>query len=254
MRIFLAATLIGAACLSLPPAIAGELKLLTTGAFKPVVMALVAEYEQKSGDKVTVDNDTAGALLHRIESGETFDLVVLTPSAIEALSKKGIVVPGSAVDLARVGIGVAVKNGDLKPDIGSVEAFKRALTAAPSVAYIDPAAGGSSGIYLASLFQRLGIADQIKPKAVLVPGGLVAERVVRGEAALAIHQISEILAVKGVSLVGPLPPEVQNYTIYTGGIGASARDPGAVRALLKLLTSEDAIRVLKEKGMERPQA
>lgn len=254
MRIFLAATFIGAACLGLPPAVAAELKLLTTGAFKPVVTALVAEYEQKSGDKVIVANDTAGALVRRIESGETFDLVVLTPPAIEALSKKGIVVPGSAVNLAKVGIGVAVKEGSPIPDIGSVEAFKRALLEAPSVAYIDPAAGGSSGIYLAGLFQRLGIAGQIKPKAVLVPGGLVAERVVTGEAALAVHQISEILAVKGASLVGPLPAEIQNHTIYTGGIGASARDPGAAQALLKLLASEDAIRVLKEKGMERPHA
>ena len=139
-----------------------------------------------------------------------------------------------------------------RPEISSVDAFKRALLDARSVAYIDPAAGGSSGIYLDQLFTRLGIADAIKAKAVLVPGGLVAERVANGEAEIGVHQISEILAVKGVSLVGPLPPEIQNYTVYAAGVGAMAQQPEAARSLLKILQSEDASRVLKDKGMEPP--
>jgi molybdate transport system substrate-binding protein len=243
---------IAATILSVRPTLAAEVKVLTTGAFKPVVMALVAEFERQSGDTVVVANDTAGALARRIEGGEPFDLVVLTPAALADLTAKGKVAAGSTAPLARVGIGVAVKDGAPRPDIGSVDAFKRALLDAPSVAMIDPAAGGSSGIYLAQLFERLGIADAIKPKAVLVPGGLVAERVVKGEAALAVHQISEILAVKGATLVGPLPSEIQNYTIYAGGIGAAAQQPEAAQKLLRLFSSENARRVLRDKGMEPP--
>lgn len=244
---------IAATILSVRPTLAAEVKVLTTGAFKPVVMALVAEFERQSGDTVVVANDTAGALARRIEGGEPFDLVVLTPAALADLTAKGKVAAGSTAPLARVGIGVAVKDGAPRPDIGGVDAFKRALLDAPSVAMIDPAAGGSSGIYLAQLFERLGIADAIKPKAVLVPGGLVAERVVKGEAALAVHQISEILAVKGATLVGPLPSEIQNYTIYAGGIGAAAQQPEAVQKLLRLFSSENARRVLRDKGMEPPE-
>jgi molybdate transport system substrate-binding protein len=120
------------------------------------------------------------------------------------------------------------------------------------VAYIDPAAGGSSGIYLAQLFQKWGIADQIAAKAVLVPGGLVAQRVVDGQADIALHQISEILAVPGSELVGPIPAEIQNYTVYAGGLGSSARDTAATQAFLALLSGERARAVLKEKGMEAP--
>jgi molybdate transport system substrate-binding protein len=254
MRIILAAALLTAAVLGIRPASAIEVKVLTTGAFKPVVMALVPEFEQQSGDKVVVANDTAGALVRRIEAGEPFDLVVLTPEALEDLTRKGKVATGSVTPLAQVGIGVAVKEGAPHPDIGSVDAFKRALLEAPSVALIDPASGGSSGIYLAKLFERLGIADAIKPSAVLVPGGLVAERVVTGAAALAVHQISEILAVKGATLIGPLPSEIQNYTIYAGGIGAAAQQPEAARKLLSVLSSTGAHRVLRDKGMEPLQS
>jgi molybdate transport system substrate-binding protein len=120
------------------------------------------------------------------------------------------------------------------------------------VAYIDPAAGGSSGIYLTGLFDKLGIAAQIRPKAVLVPGGLVAQRLVTGEADLALHQISEILAVPGVTLVGPIPADIQNYTVYAGALGAAARDAAATQAFLAYLDSADAQVVLKEKGMDLP--
>src|SRR4030081_3367758 len=126
-------------------AVAAEIKVLTAGAFKQVVLALVPEFEKQTGHKVTVENDTVGALTKRIEAGETFDVAVLTPGAVNDLSSKGKLVAGSRTSLARVGIGVVVKDGASKPEIGSVDAFKRALLAARSVAYIDPAAGGSSG-------------------------------------------------------------------------------------------------------------
>jgi molybdate transport system substrate-binding protein len=174
----------------------------------------------------------------------------LAPVAIDDLIRKGKLADGSRVDLARVGIGVMVKEGAPKPDIGSVEAFKRTLLDAKSVAYINPASGGSSGIYLAKLFDRLGIADQIKPKAKLKDGGYVAELITSGEAELGIHQISEIVPVKGVTLIGPLPKEVQNYTTYSAGISASAKEAEGAKALVKFLAGPRTGEFLKAKGME----
>jgi molybdate transport system substrate-binding protein len=227
-----------------------EIKVLTAGAFKQVLLALLPDFERTSGHKVTVENDTVGALTKRIAGGEAFDLAVLTPKAVDDLAKEGKFAAGSRVNLARVGVGVVVKDGTPKPDISSVAAFKQALLAAKSVAYIDPAAGGSSGIYVAGLLDKLGIAGEVKPKAKLIPGGAVAEHVAKGEAELGIHQISEILPVKGVTLVGPLPAEIQNYTVYAAGIGAHAKESDAAKALLKTLTSPAAAEVLKSKGME----
>jgi len=227
-----------------------EIKVLTAGAFKQVLLALLPDFERTSGHKVTVENDTVGALTKRIAGGEAFDLAVLTPKAVDDLAKEGKFAAGSRANLARVGVGVVVKDGTPKPDISSLAAFKQALLAAKSVAYIDPAAGGSSGIYVASLLDKLGVAADVKPKAKLIPGGAVAEHVAKGEAELGIHQISEILPVKGVTLVGPLPAEIQNYTVYAAGIGAHAKESDAAKALLKTLTSPAAAEVLKSKGME----
>jgi molybdate transport system substrate-binding protein len=229
---------------------AAEIKVLTAGAFKQVLLAVLPEFEKQTGHKVTVENDTVGALRKRIEGGEAFDVAVLTPAAIDDLSAKGKLVAGTRANLARVGVGVMVKAGAPAPDIGSVEAFKRALLAAKSVAYIDPASGGSSGIYVAGLLEKLGIADQITPKAKLKKGGYVADLIVAGEAELGIHQISEIVPVKEVKLVGPLPGEIQNYTIYAAGLGAAAKDGEAAKALIKALTGPAVADVLKSRGME----
>ncbi len=230
---------------------AAELKVLTAGAMKAVVLALAPQFESQ-GHKLIVDNDTAGGLTKRIEGGETFDVAVITPGAIDGLIAKGKVAAGTRTNLSRVGIGVMVKEGAAKPDIGSVEAFKQALIAAKSVAYIDPESGGSSGIYLAGLFEKLGIADVIKPKAKLKRGGYVADLITSGDAELGLHQISEILPAKGVTLVGPVPAEIQNYTVYAGGISATAKDADAAKALIGLLSGPSAATVLREKGMERP--
>jgi len=251
-RILHGLIVVAAACAGADAAGAAELKVLTAGAFKPVVAALAPVFEGQTGHTVRIENDTAGALARRIGNGEAFDVVVLTPAAMEPLEQAGRVARGSSVRLARVAIGVAVKQGAPLPAIGSESALRQALLAARAVAYIDPAAGGSSGIYLAQLFQRMGIVAQIAPKAVLVPGGLVAQRLVSGEADLALHQISEILAVPGVTLVGPIPAEVQNYTVYAGGLAATSADLPAARAFLELLAGERAKTVLKDKGMEAP--
>ena len=230
---------------------AAEVKILTAGAMKAVVLELVPAFEKETGHKAVIDNDTAGGLARRIQGGEAFDLVVVTPRVIDDLTAKGKI-SGGKVNVARVGVGVVVKEGAPRPDIGSVEAFKRALLAAKSVAYIDPASGGSSGIYLAGLFDKLGISAEIKPKAKLKQGGYVAELIANGEAEIGVHQISEILPVKGVTLVGPLPAEIQNYTTYAAGVGADAKQADAARALIKLLTGPEADAVLKARGIERP--
>lgn len=250
MRVCFLLACVASAVVSSWSASAAEIKVLTAGAFKPVVSAVVADFEKQSGHKVIVENDTAGALLKRIGGGEAFDLVVLTPSALDELTKAGKIAAGSTTRLASVAIGVAVKRGAPLPDISTVAAFQSALLAARAVAYIDPAAGGSSGIYLANLFEKMGIADRIKPKAVLVPGGLVAQRLVNEQADIAIHQISEILAVPGAVLVGPIPSEIQNYTVYAGGVSASAKQTDAARALLAALKSDSAREIMKTKGLE----
>src|SRR5215213_4180742 len=231
---------------------AAEVKILTAGAMKAVVLELVPQFEKETGHKAVVDNDTAGGLAKRIEGGEAFDAAVITPGALNDLAKKGKVVSNSRTTVARVGVGIVVKEGAPLPDIGTVDAFKRALLAAKSVAYIDPASGGSSGIYLSGLFDKLGIAADIKPKAKLKQGGYVAELIANGEAELGLHQISEILPVNGVKLVGPLPAEIQNYTTYAAGVGTEAKQPEAAHAMLKLLTGAAADGVLKARGMERP--
>jgi molybdate transport system substrate-binding protein len=228
---------------------AATIKLLTGGAFKQVVMAVVPGFEARTGHKVEVQNDTAGALQKRIAAGEAFDVAVITPPVLQTLGTQGYVVPGSIVPLAKVAIGVAVKSGAPMPPIATVEQFKQAVLDARKVAYIDPAAGGSSGIYLDALFKQMGIADQVKAKAVLVPGGLVADRLVTGEADLAIHQVSEIMPVKGVTIVGPLPEAIQNYTTYAGALGSRATDVEAARALLAALASPEAAEILRAKGM-----
>jgi molybdate transport system substrate-binding protein len=231
-------------------AAAAGLKVLTAGAFKQVLLALAPAFEQQSGQTLTIENATAGALAKRIAGGEVFDVAILGPKAIDELAGQGKFALASRVVLAKVGIGVVVKAGAPKPDISTVEAFKRAVLDAKSVAYIDPAAGGSSGIYVASLLERLGLAEEVKPKAKLIAGGAVAEHIAKGEAELGIHQISEIVPVAGVTLVGPLPAEIQNYTTYAAGIGASAQNSEAAKALINLLSGPAAAPVIKEKGME----
>jgi molybdate transport system substrate-binding protein len=229
---------------------AAEVKVLTAGAFKQVVLALVPDFEKQTGNKVVVDSTTAGGLKKRIESGEAFDVAVITPAIVDDLAGAGKIAPGSHVNLATVGVGVVVKEGAPKPDVSTVEAFKSALLAAKSVAYIDPASGGSSGIYIDKLLERLGIADQVRPKAKLKKGGYVAELIVSGEAELGLHQVSEIVPVKGAALVGPLPKEIQNTTTYAAGLSASSQNKDAAQALIRMFSGPVAATVLKSKGME----
>lgn len=229
---------------------AAEIKVLSAGAFKQVVLALAPDFEKASGHKLVVDNDTAGALKKRIEGGEAFDVAIITPAIVDDLIASGAIAGGSRVNVATVGVGVVVKEGAAKPDIATVEAFRQALLAAKSVAYIDPASGGSSGIYIDKLLERLGIADAVRAKAKLKKGGYVADLIVSGEAELGLHQISEIVPVKGAVLVGPLPKEIQNTTTYAAGIGARSANKDAAAQLIRAFISEPAGAALRAKGMD----
>lgn len=248
MRVFLIVLCVLA---GVGPASAADLKLLTAGAFKSVALEIVPEFEKRTGHTVTIDNDTAGGLAKRVASGEYFDVVVMPPPAMAPFLGNKLV-ESSAKALARSGIGVAVRQGAPKPDISSVDAFKKALLAARAIAYIDPASGGSSGIYLAKLFEKMGIAPQLKPKTVLVKGGVVAEKVASGEAEIGLQQASELLAVPGAVFVGPIPLDLQNYTIYSGAVSAAARNRAAADALLLALADPGNLPLLKKKGLDGP--
>jgi molybdate transport system substrate-binding protein len=243
---------LAALLIAVPHAHAADVTVLTAGAFNPLLQDLAPAYEAKTHTTLAVSNDTGGGVAARVQHGEPVDLVILPIQAMNALAAQGKVVGDSVTPVAKAGIGAVVKQGAPVPDISSVEAFKQALLAAPSVAYVDPAAGGSSGIYVAKLFDRLGIGDEVRRKAVLVPGGLVGSRVANGEAALGLQQISELRAVSGVTFVGPLPAELQNYTIYAAAIPTSAQSPAAGRELLAELRSEAAAQALTASGLEHP--
>ena len=245
------ALLIALAVLATTPALGADLKLLTSGAFKSVAQELVADFEKKTGNRVTIENDTAGGVARRVRDGEYVDVVVIPPGAMSPLLGPKLV-ESSAKALARVGIGVSVKEGAPKPDISTVDAFKQSLLKARAIAYTDPASGGTAGTYLANLFEKMGIAAELKPKTVLVKGGLAGEKLITGEADIAMQPSSELLAVPGTVLVGPIPLDVQTYILYSGAVSTGARDQAAADALLRALWGPEKEDILKKKGMELP--
>lgn len=222
--------------------------MLSAGAINGVVKAVVPSFQAETGDHVTLRNDTVGALVKRIQDGETFDVVLMSPSGLQALGRA--ILPGSDVELASVGVGVGVRSGDAVPDIATPEAFRAAMLRARAVAYIDPASGGSSGIHVAQLFKSLGIADAMASKAVLMHGGLAAEALIDRRADIAIQQISEIMAVPGVRLVGPLPDSIQMRTVYSGAIAAASVHQAASRAFL--MSIRQARSVMTQRGLTPP--
>jgi molybdate transport system substrate-binding protein len=230
------------------PAPKATLRLLTAGAFKEVVLALLPAFQTQSGVKVDVASDTVGGLVRRIGDGQQFDVVFASQDGLKRLAAAGQISSASLTEVASVGIGM--RAGAAAPPLSTTAEFIDALRAARAVAYIDPASGGSSGIYLNGLFQRLQIADMVQAKAVLVPGGLAAERVARGEADIVLQQASEILPVRGVMLVGELPASIQSRTTYGGAIAAASALPQQAQALLAAFTAASAAPVIRGKGME----
>lgn len=237
-----------AALLLTVPARAADITVLSAGAINTVAAAVKPSFEASTGHTVTLRNDTVGALVRRIGGGEAFDVVLMSPAGLRELGAR--IAPGSTVTLAQVGVGVGIKAGSPPPDIGTVDAFKATMLNARSVAYIDPASGGSSGIYIAQMLRKLGIADQIAAHAVLVQGGRVADHIAHGEAEVGIHQISEIIPVAGITLVGPLPAALQSETIYSGAISQTAAQPAVAKSFLDLLAGPDAQPVLTKAGMQ----
>ena len=217
---------------------------------RAVMGELVPEFERATGHQVEASYDPAQIILRRIAGGETPDLIICGASALEEMAKQGKIVAGTSRPVARCGVGLAVRTGAPKPDISSVEAFKRTLLNAKSVAYTQE---GASGIHFAGLIERLGIAEQMKTRSVRQPGGLVGELVAAGKAELAVQQIPELMAVPGVELVGPLPQEVQATTESAAAVFAGSSQPAAARAFLEFLFTPASARVLKAKGLD-PEA
>ena len=239
------AAIVAAVALVAGTAGAAEIKLSSSNAVKTVLEELVPQFEKATEHKVKITLGTAAGLKASIEKGEAFDVAILTGAGIDGLIKDGKVAAGSRADIARSGIGVAVKKGAPKPDISTTEAFKRTLLAAKSVGYVEQ---GASGIYLKALFERLGIADTLKPKLIaLLASNPAAKAVANGEAEIGMTQISEILPYAGAELVGPLPAEIQLTTVFTAG---AAKDGGPAQALIAFLRTPAAAAVIKAKGLD----
>jgi len=223
-----------------------EIRVLSSLATKEAYLELVPQIERQTGRKVTTTWAGTVDIMKRMAAGQTYDLVIVSSTAVDDLIKQGKV-KGPRVDLAKTGIGVAVRAGAPKPDIGSGLAIKKALLAAKTVGYST----GPSGVYLMGLFERLGIAAEVKAKTRQVPsGGTVGTILASGEAELGFQQVSELVHVSGVDFVGPLPPDIQHVTVFSAGIPTNAKAPEAARALLDFLIAPAARIVIQKHGLE----
>jgi molybdate transport system substrate-binding protein len=230
---------------------AAEIKILSAVALEPAIVAIEPEFEKSSGLKATFVYGTVGAVAGRLQNGEDADVVIVSGPKLDELQKQGKVVAGSRINIAKIGVGVLVGKGAAKPDISSFDALKRSLLAAKSIAYTDPARGGASGIYTARLLERLEIAAEMKPKTKLAAGGgPLLGMIAKGDAEIGFLQISEILSAPSVDLVGPLPAEIQNYTLFAAGIVASSKQADAGKALVAFFSSPEVAGIMKARGFE----
>ena len=233
-------------------AVGGEIRVMASGGFTAPYEAVVPEYERVTQNKVVTSYGASmggapDSIPMRLERGEPADVVIMASTALEDLIQQGKVVAGSRVDLVRSSIGMAVRSGAPRPDISSVEALKRALLEAKSIAY----SASASGMYLSTeLFPRLGIADQIKAKSQRIESERVGNVVARGDAEIGFQQISELLPINGIDYVGPLPPEVQRVTVFSAGVAVGAKDPESAKALIKFLASPAVHPAIIKSGLE----
>jgi molybdate transport system substrate-binding protein len=231
---------------------AAEVRVMISGGLTAAFNALVPEFERQTGNKVITSygpsmGTTTNAIPMRLDRGEPADVLILVGYALEDLIKKGKAIADSRVDLVKSPIGICVKSGAPKPDISSSESLKRALLAAKSVAYSDSA----SGVYVSTeMFQKLGIADAMKDKARKIPATPVAEIVAHGDAEIGMQQLSEMLPVAGIDIVGPLPADLQKITIFSAGIATVSKEPDAAKALIKFLGSSAATPTIIKSGLE----
>jgi len=230
-----------------------DVKVLSTTAMKMVFEELSPRFERETGNRLSVSLGPSAQLEKRLAEGEAADVAILTTAGAKELIARGRIVAGSLTDVARSSIGVAVPRGAPKPDIASVEGFKRALLEAKSIAVSKPVGGGASGAHMAKVFDELGIAEAMQAKAKYGAGGaagLAGLVVLRGEADIGIQQMAELMAVTGINVVGPLPADLQSVTMFTAAIPTSASHAGAGRALIGFLTTPAAKSVIQAKGLE----
>jgi molybdate transport system substrate-binding protein len=240
--------------LTAAPATAADLKVISAGAVRGLIAQIIDDYSRQTGQKFDFTIGTTGQLRNIIASGQHADLIIVSAPLMGELEKTGNLTPGSRAELGRVGIGVAIRDSATAPDVSTPETLKKTLIEARSVAYTNPAEGGTSGIYFASVAERFGISDAIKSKAILTRGGREAAiEVAEGRAELAIVFISEAVAVKGVKLAGPLPAPLQDYSAYATAIPLSSTDPAAARAFIAALTSTAMAERWRANGFEPPR-
>jgi molybdate transport system substrate-binding protein len=226
---------------------AAEITVLSTQATEQSHRELLPQFEKATGNTVKISYTGTLDAKKRIAAGEHFDVLMMSSPDIDAFVADGTLAPGSRVDLAKSGVGVGVKAGAPKPDISTTEAFKKTLLAAKSIGYST----GPSGVYVIGLFDRLGIADQVKPKLKQTPTGVfVGTITASGEVEIGIQQVSEMSQYPGVDYVGPLPADIQRMTVFSSGIAAKAKEPVAAKALIKYVTSPEAAATYKKRGME----
>ena len=230
---------------------AAEVKLLSAAVMKPALTELTVEFERTTGHRLTISYDSAGEVRKRIQAGETADVAIIQKPSVEALARQGQIVTGTLATLARSGVAVGVPAGRTKPDISSVDALKRSLRAAKSIAYPDANLGHASGIHFRGVMDRLDITKEVDAKAKLMKG-TVAEFAAHDSADIVISQPMEILATPGYDLVGWLPEELQDRERFTwaAGIPATATSAEAGRALIQFLSSPTAAAIIKTRGME----
>ena len=222
------------------------IQVMSSAAIKPAYLELVPAFERASGHTIATRWIPGVDLLKRVKEGESSDLVIMQAKDIDALIAAGRIAAGSRVDLATSGVGIAVRSGAPRPDISSAAALKRALLAAKAVAFST----GPSGVYILELFERLGIAAEIKAKSVQIKGEPSGAAVARGDAEIAFQQVSELLPVPGIDFIGPLPSEIQRITTFSAGVQKSAPEPAAAQTWINYLTSPTAAPALRKSGME----
>jgi len=226
---------------------AAEIKVLASNAIKEAYLELAPQFEKASEHKVATTWAGTVDIMKRMAAGEAFDLVIMAAPSIDELIKQGTIATGSRVDLVKSGVGVAVRAGAPKPDISSGDAVKKALLSAKSIGLST----GPSGVYVAGLFQRMGIADEIKPKLKQTPPGVpVGTIIASGEAEIGFQQVSELIHVAGISYIGPLPADIQHITVFSGGIHTGAKQAEQAKALVKFITAPAAVPVIKKHGLE----
>jgi len=230
---------------------AAEFKVMSAIAMQPVMEDLGPKFERATGHKLAITFATLGATVKRVQGGETADVVIIPQQGIDRLVKDGKAAAGDVTVIASAGIGVAVRKGAPKPDISSPEALKRTLLAAKSITYGNPAHGGASGIHFAKVLDRLGIANEMKPKTIFLPkAGPVGVLVANGEAEIGVQQFQDFIQVAGIEIVGPLPGDLQDTIVFSAAIMAGAKDSAASKALVNYLRTPEAATVIKAKGME----